>query len=155
MLNVDDVIDEIIADFASDLVDLSDDEIEARLDNYDLDPEDRADIILTVKEVRDAEKLADENPVSNIAKDMANEDGTSVEVTEIDKDKDGDIDKTVIKKENPDDDSTSSLSDEEMNALDDIMSDEEEDTPHEEDLSKDSDNNVTNSIARHLSSYRW
>ena len=130
----EELLDEIFADLAADLVDLSDDEIKSRILKYGLDPADMKEVYDTVKAVQEAEALGDENldPLNidavdkladenldplNIdavdkladantksAKDMANEDQTKVKVTEEDKDSDGDTDKITVEKEDPEDD---------------------------------------------------
>lgn len=125
-------IDEIVADLASGLIDASDEEIAAKLDEYDLSDEDKADVLETIKQVKEAEGLADENPdplsLENVdamadahAQQMADEDNTEVTVTSEDKDGDGDVDKVTAKKEKPEDDS------------DEGNSDESDDKPHDED----------------------
>lgn len=58
----EELLDEIFADLAVDLVDLSDDEIKDRILKYGLDPADMQDIYNTVKDVQEAEALAGENP---------------------------------------------------------------------------------------------
>src|SRR5574344_822249 len=114
----EELLDEIFADLAADLVDLSDDEIKNRILKYGLDPADMKEVYDTVKAVQEAEALGDENidPLNidavdaladantKEAKRMANEDQTKVKVTEEDKDSDGDADKTTIEKEDPEDD---------------------------------------------------
>ncbi len=166
------LLDEIFADLAADLVDLSDDEIKDRILKYGLSPEDMKEVYDTVKAVQDAESLADENPdplsLENIdaladantkeAKGMANEDQTKVKVTEEDKDSDGDTDKITVEKEDPEDDME--LTDEERAVIDSMGSDEgteepdnsseTEDKPHEEPKFK----NKTNQFARFLGENR-
>ena len=200
----EELLDEIFADLAVDLVDLSDDEIKDRILKYGLDPADMQDVYNTVKAVQEAEALGDENldPLSleNVdaladantkeakrmangepepllyrlpedgparavsktkmaeAKRMANEDQTKVKVTEEDKDSDGDIDKTTIEKEGPEDDTE--LTDEERAIIKSMGSDkgteepdnssETEDKPHEEPKFK----NKTNQFARFLGENR-
>lgn len=127
-------IDEIVADLASGLIDASDEEITAKLDEYGLSDEDKADVLETIKQVKEAEGLADENPdplsLENVdamadaqAQQMADEDNTEVTVTSEDKDGDGDADKVTAKKEKPEDDNDS----------DEGNSDESDDKPHDED----------------------
>lgn len=57
----EELLDEIFADLAADLVDLSDDEIKERILKYGLSPSDMKEVYDTVKAVQDAESLADEN----------------------------------------------------------------------------------------------
>ena len=111
----EELLDEIFADLAADLVDLSDDEIKNRILKYGLDPADMKEVYDTVKAVQEAEALGDENidplNIDNVdaildantkeAKRMANEDQTKVKITEEDKDSDGDTDKTTNEKEDP------------------------------------------------------
>lgn len=166
------LLDEIFADLAADLVDLSDDEIKDRILKYGLSPEDMKEVYDTVKAVQEAEALGDENidPLNldavdtladantKEAKRMANEDQTKVKVTEEDKDSDGDADKTTIEKEDPEDDME--LTDEERAVIESMGSDkgteepdnssETEDKPHEEPKFK----NKTNQFARFLGENR-
>ena len=153
----EELLDEIFADLAADLVDLSDDEIKNRILKYGLNPADMQDVYNTVKAVQEAEALGDENldplslenvdaladanldPLSldNIdsladantkeAKRMANEDQTKVKVTEEDKDSDGDADKTTIEKEDPEDDTE--LTDEERAIIKSMGSDKGTEEP--------------------------
>ena len=166
------LLDEIFADLAADLVDLSDDEIKDRILKYGLSPEDMKEIFDTVKAVQEAEATADKNPdpisLENAealadantkeAKRMANEDQTKVKITEEDKDSDGDPDKTTIEKEDPEDDAE--LTDEERAIIESMGTDEgteepdnsseTEDKPHEEPKFK----NKTNQFARFLGENR-
>lgn len=158
------LLDEIFADLAADLVDLSDDEIKDRILKYGLSPEDMKEVYDTVKAVQDAESLADENvdaladANTREAKGMANEDQTKVKVTEEDKDSDGDTDKITVEKEDPEDDME--LTDEERAIIDSMGSDEgteepdnsseTEDKPHEEPKFK----NKTNQFAKFLGENR-
>ena len=166
------LLDEIFADLAADLVDLSDDEIKDRILKYGLSPEDMKEVYDTVKAVQEAEALGDENvdPLNldavdaladantKEAKRMANEDQTKVKVTEEDKDSDGDADKLTIEKEDPEDDTE--LTDEERAVIESMGSDkgteepdnssEVEDKPHEEPKFK----NKTNQFARFLGENR-
>ena len=184
----EELLDEIFADLAADLVDLSDDEIKDRILKYGLSPEDMQEVYNTVKAVQEAETLGDENidplnidtvdaladenldPLNlenvdaladantKVAKRMANEDKTKVKVTEEDKDSDGDIDKTTIEKEDPEDDTE--LTDEERAIIESMGTDEgteepdnsseTEDKPHEEPKFK----NKTNQFARFLGENR-
>ena len=168
----EELLDEIFADLAVDLVDLSDDEIKDRILKYGLDPADMKEVYDTVKAVQEAEALGDENidPLNidnvdkladantKVAKSMANEDQTKVKITEEDKDSDGDPDKTTIEKEDPEDDME--LTDEERAVIESMGSDkgteepdnssEVEDKPHEESKFK----NKTNQFARFLGENR-
>ena len=168
----EELLDEIFADLAADLVDLSDDEIKDRILKYGLDPADMQDVYNTVKAVQEAEALGDENidPLNidtvdaladtntKEAKHMANEDQTKVKITEEDKDSDGDPDKTTIEKEDPEDDAE--LTDEERAIIESMGTDEgteepdnsseTEDKPHEEPKFK----NKTNQFARFLGENR-
>ena len=166
------LLDEIFADLAADLVDLSDDKIKDRILKYGLSPEDMKEVYDTVKAVQEAEALGDENvdPLNldavdaladantKSAKRMANEDQTKVKVTEEDKDSDGDADKVTVEKEDPEDDT--GLTDEERAIIESIGTDEgteepdnsseTEDKPHEEPKFK----NKTNQFARFLGENR-
>mgnify|MGYP000441720046 FL=1 len=166
------LLDEIFADLAADLVDLSDDEIKDRILKYGLDPADMKEVYDTVKAVQEAEALGDENidPLNidnvdkladantKVAKSMANEDQTKVKVTEEDKDSDGDADKVTVEKEDPEDDTE--LTDEERAIIESMGTDEgteepdnsseTEDKPHEEPKFK----NKTNQFARFLGENR-
>ena len=168
----EELLDEIFADLAADLVDLSDDEIKDRILKYGLSPEDMKEVYDTVKAVQEAEAVGDENsdPLSlenvdaladantKAAKRMANEDQTKVKVTEEDKDTDGDTDKITVEKEDPEDDTE--LTDEERAIIESMGSDkgteeldnssETEDKPHEEPKFK----NKTNQFARFLGENR-
>ena len=169
----EELLDEIFADLAADLVDLSDDEIKNRILKYGLNPADMKEVYDTVKAVQEAEALGDENldPLNidavdkladantKLAKDMSNEDQTKVKVTEEDKDSDGDTDKITVEKEDPEDDTE--LTDDEraiinynMGSHGDVEepdnSSETEDKPHEEPKFK----NKTNQFARFLGENR-
>lgn len=170
----DEIIDEIIADLVAGLINASDEEINAKLDSYDLTPEDREDILETVKEVRQAEALADENtdPINidtidkmadaaasedsedseDRAQQMANEDNTEVTVTEEDKDNDGDVDKTVIEKEDAENDA-GALSDEDKEDIDTYVNSfgnasEDEDNPHDTIVSDARMKNIINTLSQ-------
>lgn len=164
----DEIINEIIADLAAGLIDASDEEINAKLDSYDLTPEDREDVLETIKEVRQAEALADENtdPINidtvdkmadaaaseDKAQQMANEDNTDVTVTEEDKDNDGDVDKTVIEKDDTENDAES-LSDEDKEAIDTYVNNfgnasEDEDNPHDTVVSDARMKNIINTLSQ-------
>lgn len=164
----DEIIDEIIADLVAGLINASDEEINAKLDSYDLTPEDREDVLETVKEVRQAEALADENtdPINidtvdkmadaaanaDRAQQMANEDNTEVTVTEEDKDNDGDVDKTVIEKEDAENDA-GSLSDEDKEDIDTYVNSfgnasEDEDNPHDTTVSDTRMKNIISTLSQ-------
>lgn len=164
----DEIIDEIIADLVAGLINASDEEINAKLDSYDLTPEDREDVLETVKEVRQAEALADENtdPINidtidkmadaaaseDRAQQMANEDNTEVTVTEEDKDNDGDVDKTVIEKEDAENDA-GLLSDEDKEDIDTYVNSfgnasEDEDNPHDTIVSDARMKNIINTLSQ-------
>ena len=167
---MDEIIDEIIADLAAGLIDASDEEINSKLDTYDLTPEDREEVLATIKEVRDAEKLADENPdplslenadaladantrPDDQAQQMADEDNTPVEVTSEDTDGDGDADKTTIEKVNPEDDDELSEEEEaaikaDIDALDDGNSDEADDKPHDTIVSDERMKNIIGTLSQ-------
>lgn len=175
----EEMLDEIFADLAADLVDLDDDQIKDRILKYGLSPEDMKEVFDTVKAVQAAESVADSNPdplsLENAdaladantkeAKDMANEDGTSVKVTETDTDGDGDVDETTITKEEPENDTpTRPVTEEDFAELEKILSGDkgegeaetknsepEGDKPHD---SKESENK-TNHFAKMLSEHRY
>lgn len=156
-----DKIEAMVVDLAMSLIDLPDDQVEAALDSYNLPPDWREDVLASLKEVKDAEAMADDP--SNLtagtedfsdnaeadAQDMADEDTTPVNVTEEDSDGDGDTDKTTVEKEEPEDDSNESKDN----------SDESEDKPHDSKVTSDvrmkNIDNSTNSIAKTLANYRW
>lgn len=158
--NVDDVIDGIISDLVDGLIDLPDDEIDAKLAEYDLDPEDVADIKDLITAERMADTDAEKNPLSlenvdkmaDAAAEMSASDGTPVKVTEQDKDNDGDPDKVTIEKDEPNDDTV--LGKSEKESLPDV-----EDEPHDknlvEDEPKEEPENSSNAIAQVLASHRW
>ena len=153
----DELIDEIVADLASGLIDASDEEIMAKLNEYGLSDEDKADILETIKQVKEAEKLAaaNQDPLSleNIdamadaqAQKMASEDDTSVIVTSEDKDGDGDTDVTTVEK------TGSSLSDEDIKAMQDLLygdNDSDEGNSNElEDKPNDSMKNIKSTLSQ-------
>ena len=153
----DELIDEIVADLASGLIDASDEEIADKLDEYGLSDEDKADVLETIKQVKEAERLAaaNQDPLSleNIdamadaqAQKMASEDGTSVIVTSEDKDGDGDTDVTTVEK------TGSSLSDEDIKAMQDLLygdNDSDEGNSNElEDKPNDSMKNIKNVLSQ-------
>lgn len=154
------VVDDIIADIVSGLADLSDEEVQAKLSEYDLPDDIKDDILGTLAELKGAEYIAGEMPQNaDFAKEaeadaqaMADEDNTPVEVTEEDSDGDGDADKKTTEKTEPKDDSKDN--DEKDN------SSESEDKPHDEKVTSDVrlkniHENSTNNIAKTLSNYRW
>lgn len=156
----DELIDEIVADLASGLIDASDEEIMAKLDEYNLSDEDKADILETIKQVKEAEKLAaaNQDPLSleNIdamadaqAQKMASEDGTSVIITSEDKDGDGDTDVTTVEK------TGSSLSDEDIKAMQDLLySDNDSDEGNSNEL-EDKPNDSMKNIKSTLSQFKY
>ena len=140
------VLDELFADLAADLIDLTDDEIKDRILKYGLDPADMQEVFNIVKSVQEAEGLAEDN--TGKAQQMADEDNTEVKVTEEDKDGDGDTDKMTIEKEIPVNDGDSELTEEEDEELNDFS--EEDDEPHDEKIS-----NKTNQFAKLLGERRF
>lgn len=140
----EELLDEMIADIVSGLVDKSDEEIQAELDKEGLPKEWQDELWQNIREVRAADDEAAKLPqnadfaaeAEADAQKMADEDDTSVEVTEEDSDGDGDTDKKTVEKESTEDDS------EKDNAS------ESGDKPHDSE-------NSTNNIAKTLSSYRW
>lgn len=158
---MEDWIDEIVADLASGLIDASDEEITTKLDEYGLSDEDKADVLETIKQVKEAEGLADENPdplsLENVdamadaqAKQMADEDDTAVTITSEDKDGDGDTDTTTIEK------TDSNVSDDDIKAMQDLLygDDDSEDNSDEgnsnesEDKPNDSMKNITSTLSQ-------
>lgn len=140
----EDLLDEMIADIVSGLVDKSDEDIQAEMDKEELPKEWQDELWQTINDVRAAGDEADKLPqnadfaaeAEADAQKMADEDDTSVKVTEEDSDGDGDADKKTVEKESTEDDS------EKDNAA------ESGDKPHDSE-------NSTNNIAKTLSSYRW
>ncbi len=163
----DKILNEIFADLAADLVDLSDDQIKDRILTYGLDPADMKDVYDTVKQVQAAEAEAAKNqdPLSleNVdaladantkqAQQMANEDNTEVTVTEEDKDNDGDTDKVTVTKEDNQTDLDPAFKEWAEQHI-------SEGKPAEDDNSSESDDkpqlseNKTNQFAKHLSELR-
>lgn len=158
---MEDWIDEIVADLASGLIDASDEEITAKLDEYGLSDEDKSDVLETIKQVKEAESLADENPdplsLENVdamadaqAKQMADEDDTSVTITSEDKDGDGDTDTTTVEK------TDSNVSEDDIKAMQDLLygDDDSEDNSDEgnsnesEDKPNDSMKNITSTLSQ-------
>lgn len=158
---MEDWIDEIVADLASGLIDASDEEITAKLDEYGLSDEDKSDVLETIKQVKEAEGLANENPdplsLENVdamadaqAQQMANEDDTAVTITSEDKDGDGDTDTTTIEK------TDSNVSEDDIKAMQDLLygDDDSEDNSDEgnssesEDKPNDSMKNITSTLSQ-------
>lgn len=149
-MNAEDVIDGIISDLVDGLIDLPDEEIDAKLAEYDLAPEDVADIKNIISAERMANEDAAQNPLSlekvdtmadnaaQAAQEMANEDNSETTVTEEDSDKDGDTDKVTIEKKTPESDNA----------------EPEEDKPHDKEIVKDGDETQKNIITA-LTSHRW
>ena len=118
-MNADEVINEIISDITAGAVDIEDfDALDAYLDDKGLEPEEKNEILELINDVLTAE---DGLGIDLDAQQMSNEDGTKVDVTEVDKDGDGDTDKVTIEKQKPEDDDNS----DEGNA------DKSDDKPHD------------------------
>lgn len=111
--------------------------------NVEMSPEELNDLLEDVNTVVLGDSVADAN--TEQAQSMANEDTTPVDVTEEDKDSDGDPDKITIEKQNPENDSDLKPSEDDFA---DFNSSEDEDKPHDEE-------NSINRIASHLSNYRF
>lgn len=116
--------------------------------DYDNDQNDN----IALNEPFDAEDRLEsdaDNELEEQAQSMADDDNTNVEIIEEDADGDGDTDSKTVEKEEPKDDSE----------YEEDNSSEAEDKPHDGDISSDvrlkNIDNSTNSIARHLASYRW
>ena len=161
---MDEWIAEIVADLASGLIDASDEEIMAKLDEYELSDEDKSDVLETIKQVKEAEGLANKNPdplsIENVdamadaqAKQMADKDNTAVAVTSIDKDGDGDTDTTTIEKTN------SNVSEDEIKAMQDLLySDDDPEDNSDEGNSSESDdkpNDSMKNITSTLSQFKY
>lgn len=164
---MEDWIDEVIADLASGLIDASNEEIAAKLDEYGLSDEDKSDVLETIKQVREAEEAADANPgplsLENVdamadaqAKQMADEDNTVVTVTSEDKDGDGDTDATTIKKTN------SSVSEDDIKAMQDLLYDDNDNDDDDDNSdegnsneSEDKPNDSMKSITSTLSQFKY
>ncbi|MBP5594485.1 MAG: hypothetical protein J6Y02_03820 [Pseudobutyrivibrio sp.] len=154
-MDADDKIETMVSDLALGLIDLPEDQMKAELKSYNLSPDWEEDILQLVHDIKEAEATAAEMPQNaDFAKEaeadaqaMANEDSTPVTVTEDDTDGDGDTDTKSIQKDEPKNDDASD------------NSSEEKDKPHDSKVSSDERlkniDNSTNSIARHLASYRW
>ena len=118
-MDIDEVINEIISDITAGAVDIEDfDALDAYLDDKGLDSEEKNEILELINDVLTAE---DSLNIDTDAQQMANEDGTKVDVTEVDKDGDGDTDKVTIEKQKPEDDGNS----------DDGNADKSDDKPHD------------------------
>ena len=118
-MDIDEVINEIISDITAGAVDIEDfDALNAYLDDKGLEPEEKNEILELINDVLTAE---DGLGIDLDAQQMSNEDGTKVDVTEVDKDGDGDTDKVTIEKQKPEDDDNS----DEGNA------DKSDDKPHD------------------------
>lgn len=108
-MGIDEVINEIIADITAGAVDIEDfDVLDAYLDDKGLGSEEKNEILELINDVLTAE---DSLNIDVDAQQMANEDGTKVDVTEVDKDGDGDTDEVTIKKQKPEDDGNADKSD--------------------------------------------
>lgn len=101
-------IEEMVTKIASEYIDMPEDKVLEELKTAGFDQEDIDDIMETIAEVKAAETGSTEEE----AQQMANEDSTPVKVTEVDKDSDGDADKTVVEKKEPDDDGIKNPSEE-------------------------------------------
>lgn len=118
-MNADEIINEIISDITAGAVDIEDfDALDAYLDDKGLEPEEKNEILELINDVLTA---GDGLNIDLDAQQMSNEDGTKVDVTEVDKDGDGDTDEVTIKKQKPEDDDNS----DEGNA------DKSDDKPHD------------------------
>lgn len=101
-------IEEMVTKIASEYIDMPEDKVLEELKTAGFDQEDIDDIMETIAEVKAAETGSTEEE----AQQMANEDSTPVKVTEVDKDSDGDVDKTIVEKKEPDDDDVKNPSEE-------------------------------------------
>lgn len=118
-MDIDEVINEIISDITAGAVDIEDfDALNAYLDDKGLESKEKNEILELINDVLTAEDGLD---INLEAQQMSNEDGTKVDVTEVDKDGDGDTDKVTIEKQKPEDDDNS----DEGNA------DKSDDKPHD------------------------
>lgn len=141
--NIDEIIDRILDDLASGLVDASDDEILNAISQYNLDTEDELDLLDEIDLIRKGSEVAAKGSFANYeqeAKKMANEDNTEVEINKDDKDDDGDVDTITVTKKEPEDDKSK----------DDSFNNDEK--SHDEELADEG--NKTNSIARNIASLR-
>lgn len=122
-MDIDEVINEIISDITAGAVDIEDfDALNAYLDDKGLESKEKNEILELINDVLTAE---DGLGIDLDAQQMSNEDGTKVDVTEVDKDGDGDTDKVTIEKQKPEDDGSSDKSDDDGN------SDKSDDKPHD------------------------
>ncbi len=104
-MDIDEVINEIISDITAGAVDIEDfDALNAYLDDKGLESKEKNEILELINDVLTAEDGLD---IDLDAQQMSNEDGTKVDITEVDKDGDGDTDKVTIKKQKPEDDGNS------------------------------------------------
>lgn len=108
-MDIDTVINEIISDITAGAVDIEDfDALDAYLDDKGLESKEKNEILELINDVLTAEDGLD---IDLDAHQMSNEDGTEVNVTEVDKDGDGDTDKVTIEKQKLEDDGNSDKSD--------------------------------------------
>ena len=108
-MDIDEVINEIISDITAGAVDIEDfDALNAYLDDKGLESKEKNEILELINDVLTAEDGLD---IDLGAQQMSNEDGTKVDVTEVDKDGDGDADKVTIEKQKLEDDGNSDKSD--------------------------------------------
>lgn len=122
-MDIDEVINEIISDITAGAVDIEDfDALNAYLDDKGLESKEKNEILELINDVLTAEDGLD---IDLDTQQMSNEDGTKVDVTEVDKDGDGDIDKVTIEKQKPEDDDNSDKSEDDGN------SDKSDDKPHD------------------------
>lgn len=118
-MDIDEVINEIISDITAGAVDIEDfDALNAYLDDKGLESKEKNEILELINDVLTAEDGLD---IDLDAQQMSNEDGTKVDITEVDKDGDGDTDKVTIEKQKPEDDGNS----------EDGNSDKSDDKPHD------------------------
>ena len=119
-MDIDEVINEIISDITAGAVDIEDfDALNAYLDDKGLESKEKNEILELINDVLTAEDGLD---IDLDAQQMSDEDGTKVDVTEVDKDGDGDADKVTIEKQKLEDDGNSDKSD---------KSDKSDDKPHD------------------------
>lgn len=122
-MDIDEVINEIISDITAGAVDIEDfDALNAYLDDKGLESKEKNEILELINDVLTAEDGLD---IDLDTQQMSNEDSTKVDVTEVDKDGDGDIDKVTIEKQKPEDDGNSDKSEDDGN------SDKSDDKPHD------------------------
>ena len=131
-MDIDEVINEIISDITAGAVDIEDfDALNAYLDDKGLESKEKNEILELINDVLTAE---DGLNINLDAQQMSNEDGTKVDVTEVDKDGDGDTDKVTIEKQKPENDDNSDNSD---NSDKSDKSDKSDDKPHDETVLSD------------------